>query len=110
MLLYKTTQSKSAQYFHSIYLVGSTEERFSSVHLYQDATQGPHVNSQVIGHSKQHLWGAIEATLDILVYLQKEHSQFRRLYYNTLGGTFLYKFILLMIKKTAHRYPLSQLA
>ncbi len=35
---------------------------------------------------------------------------FRRLYYNTLGGTFLYKFILLMIKKTAHRYPLSQLA
>lgn len=42
------------------------------MHLYQDATQGPHVDGQVIGHSQQHLWGTVEATLDILVYLQKE--------------------------------------
>lgn len=55
----------------SLYLVGSTEERLSSVHLHQDATQGPHVDGQVVGHSQQHLWGAVEATLDILVYLKR---------------------------------------
>lgn len=43
------------------------------MHLYQDATQGPHVDGQVIGHSQQHLWGTVEATLDILVYLQKDN-------------------------------------
>lgn len=41
------------------------------MHLYQDATQGPHVNGQVIGHSQQHLRRTVEATLDILVYLRK---------------------------------------
>lgn len=44
------------------------------MHLYQDATQGPHVDGQVIGHSQQHLWGTVEATLDILVYLQRERT------------------------------------
>ncbi len=66
----QTIQNKF-DYFSSLYLIGSAEERFSSVHLHQDATEGPHVNGQVIGHSQQHLWGTVEATLDILVYLQK---------------------------------------
>lgn len=55
-----------------MYLIGSAEERFPSVHLYQYATQGPHVNGQIIGHSQQHLWGTVEATLNILVYLKKK--------------------------------------
>lgn len=62
----------SVQYFLALYLIGSAEEGFSSVHLYQDATQGPHVDGQIIRHSQQHLWGTVEATLDILIYLQKE--------------------------------------
>ena len=45
------------------------------MHLYQDATQGPHVDGQVVGHSQQHLWGTVEATLDILVYLQEESAE-----------------------------------
>lgn len=44
------------------------------MHLYQDATQRPHVDGQVIGHSQQHLWGTVEATLDILVYLQNQNT------------------------------------
>lgn len=44
------------------------------MHLHQDATQGPHIDGQVIGHSKQHLWGTVEATLDILVYLQNKNA------------------------------------
>lgn len=63
----------SVQYLMALYLVGSTEERFASVHLHQDAAKGPHVNCQVIGHSQQHLWGTVEATLDILVYLKQEN-------------------------------------
>lgn len=56
------------------YLIGSTEERFSSVHFHQDAAQGPHIDGQVIGHSQQHFWGTVEATLDVLVYLQREST------------------------------------
>ena len=52
-----------------MYLIASTEDSFSNVHLYQAPTHGPHVNGQVIGHSQQHLWRTVEATLDILVYL-----------------------------------------
>lgn len=69
------TENKSKKYFSSWYLISPTEERFSSVHLYQDTTQGPHVNGQVIGHSQQNLWGTVEATLDILIYLKKKKKK-----------------------------------
>jgi len=41
------------------------------VHLHQNATEGPHVDGQIVGHPQEHLGGAVEATLYVLVYLQK---------------------------------------
>ena len=53
-----------------MYLIGATEERFPSMHLHQDAAQGPHVDGQVVGHPKQHLRGTVEPALDVLVDLR----------------------------------------
>lgn len=88
------------------------------MHLYQDATQGPHIDGQVIGHSQQHLWGTVEATLDVLVYLDTRHTRsgrenkkqnIRLLIYELPPDNF-FCIILLLIRTTAAQYPLPQLA
>lgn len=52
------------------YLIGATEERLSCVHLHQDASQGPHINGQVIWHSQQDLRRAVKPALDVLIDLR----------------------------------------
>lgn len=56
---------------HLIDLVGAREERLAGVHLHENAAQRPHVDGQVVGDSKQHLRRAVEARLNVLVYLRR---------------------------------------
>lgn len=44
------------------------------MHLHQDAAQGPHVNSQVVGCAQKHLRRPVEAALDVLVDLGKKQG------------------------------------
>lgn len=57
---------------HLIDLVGTRKERLAGVHLHENASQRPHVDGQVVGDPKQHLWRPIEARLNVLVYLRRE--------------------------------------
>lgn len=57
------------------HLIGATEEGLSSVHLHQDAAQGPHVNGQVVGCAQEHLGRTVETALDVLVNLGEERGQ-----------------------------------
>jgi len=56
------------------------------VHLHQDAAQGPHVDGQVVGHSQQHLGGAVEPALDVLVDLKGDEKLSFYLSYVSVGS------------------------
>lgn len=51
------------------YLIGATEEGLSCVHLYKDASEGPHIDSQVIWHPQEDLRRAVEPALYVLIDL-----------------------------------------
>lgn len=49
----------------------SWEERIACVELGKDAAQTPHVNGHAVGVAQDHLWGAVEAALDVGVHWRK---------------------------------------
>lgn len=54
---------------HLIDFVGAAEERLARVHLHENAAERPHVDGQVVRDAQQDFRRAIEARLDVLVYL-----------------------------------------
>lgn len=46
----------------------SWEERIACVQFSKDAAQTPHVNGHAVGVTKDDLWRAVEATLDVRVH------------------------------------------
>lgn len=82
---------EKVQTVSSTYLVGAAEERLSCVHLYQDASQRPHVDSQVIRHSQKDLRRAVKPALYVLIDLGRR-DRWRRVVgkAHSEGGRLLY--------------------
>ena len=48
-----------------LHLALPREEREAGVELSHDAAQAPHVDGHAVGVAQNHLWGAVETTLDV---------------------------------------------
>lgn len=69
------------------HLVGAAEQGLARVHLHKDASKGPHVYGQIVGHPQQNLRGAVETTLDVLVNLQQTHMLYTNAQFSMLHLT-----------------------
>lgn len=45
------------------------------MHLHQNATQGPHVDSQIVRHSEQDLRRTVESALNVLIDLRSRRKR-----------------------------------
>ena len=56
-------------------LIFPTEQWLSSVHLYQNTAQTPHVDSQVVRDPQEHLRRPVKPALDIMEHLQERERE-----------------------------------
>lgn len=55
------------------------------MHFNEDASEGPHVDRQIVGKAEQYFGRSIEAGLNVLVYLKKtQEKQLAQLVYKSL--------------------------